>query len=281
MTPSRPPVPYFGGKISLAPQIAELLPAHGHYVEPYGGSLAVLLAKPPAPHETVNDLDRRLIAFWRVLRDRPQDLERVCALTPHARAEYEACDQPAEDELEAARRVFVQLTQGRGRMLRETGWRRYVATGGSRTGMPAYLNGYVGRIAAAAQRLAHVSIECAPALEMVERYGSTPDALLYVDPPYLGSARASDRSRYVHEMASEPEHRALAEALRRARAAVVVSGYPCDLYDELFAGWDRLSFAASTGHGGAVRNRTEVLWSNRPLGAQPTLDGLGTEVDWC
>lgn len=30
----KPPVPYFGGKTTLGPAIAALLPAHQHYVEP-------------------------------------------------------------------------------------------------------------------------------------------------------------------------------------------------------------------------------------------------------
>lgn len=88
----------------LAPQIAALLPAHGHYVEPYCGSLAVLLAKQPSAHETVNDIDRRLVTFWRVLRERPGELARACALTPHSRIEHSAAD-PTEDvdDLELAR----------------------------------------------------------------------------------------------------------------------------------------------------------------------------------
>src|SRR6266508_3832721 len=68
-----PPFAYYGGKTSLAERIADLLPAHRHYVEPFAGSLAVLLAKPPAPFETVNDLDQHLMTFWRVLRDRGDD----------------------------------------------------------------------------------------------------------------------------------------------------------------------------------------------------------------
>ena len=40
-----PPMPYYGGKQSIARKIVELLPEHEHYVEPFGGSLAVLLAK--------------------------------------------------------------------------------------------------------------------------------------------------------------------------------------------------------------------------------------------
>ena len=55
----KPPFTYFGGKLTLAERIAALLPPHQHYVEPFAGSLAVLLAKPPSPMETVNDLDGR------------------------------------------------------------------------------------------------------------------------------------------------------------------------------------------------------------------------------
>ncbi len=69
-----PPMAYFGGKTRLAARIVELLPPHEHYVEPFAGSLAVLLAKPLSRMETVNDLDGDIMTFWRVLRDRPEEL---------------------------------------------------------------------------------------------------------------------------------------------------------------------------------------------------------------
>ena len=269
----KPPVPYFGGKMTVGPAITALLPAHAHYVEPYCGSLAVLLAKKPSDHETVNDLDAKLMTFWRVLRERPADLARACALTPHARAAYEqAVPIDAEDDLELARQIFVKLTQGRSGRLMRTGWRHYVNPAGSGHGMPGHLAGYVDRMAPAAERLQSVSLECRPALDIVEKYGAEPDVLLYVDPPYLGSTRANDNA-YRHEMRSEADHRELADALRAARAAVVISGYPSPLYDlELYAGWDRHTFAAGTGQGDGWGNRTEVIWSNRPLGQQLVLD---------
>lgn len=92
---------------TAADRIVDALPPHRTYVEPFAGSLAVLLAKPPALIEVVNDLDRELVVFWRVLQQRPEELIRVCALTPHARAEYEASKvRPSGlDELELARRV--------------------------------------------------------------------------------------------------------------------------------------------------------------------------------
>lgn len=275
MTALRSPIPFYGGKLTLGPAIAALLPPHCHYVEPYCGALSVLLAKPPSDHETVNDLDSGIVTFWRMLRERPADLERVCALTPHSRAEYDRA-QPldADAELELARQVYVKLTQGRSGLLRRSGWRHYVDPAGSGASMPRYLTGYVERLAPAAERLQRVSLECRPALEIIEKYGAEPDVLLYVDPPYVGSTRANDNA-YRCEMRSDAEHRELAEALHAARAAVVLSGYPSELYDrELYAGWDRHTLAASTGQGGVWANRTEVLWSNRPLGVQATLFDL-------
>ncbi|BCJ64127.1 DNA adenine methylase [Polymorphospora rubra] len=275
----KPPFAYFGGKTNLAERIVTLLPAHKHYVEPYCGSLAVLLAKQPAKMETVNDLDHELITWWRILRDRPDDLARVCALTPHSRTEYVAArHRRLDDELEVARRVWVMLSQGRGLTLRpgKTGWKHYVFPFGSSLGMPGYLEAYVDRIAAAADRLSMVSLECLPALDLIRKYGKEPDVLLYVDPPYLGTTR-DHRNNYRHEMKSEADHRALAEVLLEARAAVVLSGYASDLYDrDLYAGWDRHTLSAFTGNSSGDRSRTEVLWSNRPLGTQSALFDLAT-----
>lgn len=279
------PISYFGGKGVLGPIIADLLPAHRHYVEPYCGSLAVLLAKAPSPMETVNDLDAALMTFWRVLRDRQADLERVCALTPHSRAEHAASyDLDGVDELEVARRVFVLLNQGRSGVRRRTGWRHYVKPNSSAS-MPSYLTGYLARIAPAAARLMDASLESMPALDLIAKYGTEPDVLLYVDPPYLGSTRSKSYDGYVCEMRAESDHRDLAEALNAASAAVVLSGYASDLYDrELYAGWDRHTMATGTGQGAdGWSNRVEVLWSNRPLGQQrslfddhdaPSLDGV-------
>jgi len=258
----KPPLAYYGAKVTLAERIVSLLPAHRHYVEPFAGSLAVLLAKAPTELETVNDIDGDLMTFWRVLRERPADLERMCVLTPHARAEHEASYEPSADDLERARRVWVRLTQGRAGTLRRTGWKFYTDPDGTSSSMPRYLAGYSARIQPAAARLARVSLECRPALDVIKAYGSEPQCLIFADPPYLGSTRAAG---YQHEMVTDGEHQDLAQALAKALAAVVVCGYPSPLYDELYAGWHRHEIATATGQSQEWTARTEVLWSNRPF----------------
>jgi DNA adenine methylase len=270
----KPPFAYYGGKTTMAKRIAHLLPEHRHYVEPFAGSLAVLLAKAPALFETVNDLDGHLMTFWRVLRDRPEDLTRVCALTPHSRAEHQAAyDFDVADELERARRVWVCLTQGRGNTLRKTGWRHFQDPGRrGPTSMPDYLASYTERMRHAAGRIANVSLENRDALDVITDYGRHDEVLIYADPPYLGSTRSS--RQYLVEMSHEDEHRALAEALSACKATVVLSGYHSPLYAELYDGWHVVEFTAYTGQGNHSQERndrrTEVLWSNRPV-ALPNL----------
>lgn len=264
------PVPYFGSKQRIADWIVSLLPDHEHYVEPFAGGLSVLLAKRPARMETVNDLDGELMTFWRVLRDRPAELLRACMLTPHGRAELAATWDPTTDELELARRIWSRLAQGRSGTLRNTGWRYYIDPAGSVTSMPGYLEAYVLRLAAAAERLHGVSLESLPALELIARYGARDDVLLYVDPPYLGSTRGWGNN-YRVEMKTEAQHRELAAALADCKASVVLSGYDSPLYAELYEGWHRYEQASMTGNAKTAKARTEVLWANRPLGVQAGL----------
>lgn len=70
------PFPWFGGKSKAAPVIWEALGDVEHFVEPFAGSLAVLLNRPhlanrPYFSETVNDLDGLLVNAWRAIQLRP------------------------------------------------------------------------------------------------------------------------------------------------------------------------------------------------------------------
>lgn len=265
----KPPFAYFGGKTILAERIAAAFPPHGHYVEPFAGSLAVLLAKQRSRMETVNDLDNDLMTFWRVLREQPDDLIRACSLTPHSRSEYAASFDraPGLSDLERARRTWINLAQGRTGTLASTGWRvkktliRNGTGGGPDMSLPDRLANQIDRMAAVADRLSKVTLECRPALELIATYGAHEDVLLYVDPPYLVSTRAG--ANYRHEMATEREHRELAGTLTACRAAVILSGYHSPLYADLYRSWHVTGMASSTTQGGAAKATTEVLWSNR------------------
>jgi hypothetical protein len=70
------PWPWFGGKADAAPLVWEALGDCEHYVEPFAGSLAVLLRRPHPCNrtyysETVNDLDGLLVNAWRSIAYSP------------------------------------------------------------------------------------------------------------------------------------------------------------------------------------------------------------------
>lgn len=68
MKPLRAPFPWFGGKSRAAELIWTRFGDVPNFVEPFAGSLAVLLNRPtPAGIETVNDLDCYVANFWRAL----------------------------------------------------------------------------------------------------------------------------------------------------------------------------------------------------------------------
>ncbi len=74
----RAPFPYFGGKSGIASLVWSAFgPRIKHYIEPFMGSLAVLLAAPYKPRlEVVNDKSFYLANFWRAVRYQPDEVAR-------------------------------------------------------------------------------------------------------------------------------------------------------------------------------------------------------------
>jgi len=71
----RAPFPWFGGKSRAASLVWDHFGDVAHYAEPFAGSLAVLLRRPPTHRrrlETVNDLDCHICNFWRSVQADPE-----------------------------------------------------------------------------------------------------------------------------------------------------------------------------------------------------------------
>lgn len=255
---ARPIVRYHGGKWRLAPWIISHFPTHRVYVEPFGGGGSVLLRKPRSYAEVYNDLDGDIVNLFRVARDDGERLALACELTPFGRAEFEESYLPADDPLERARRAIFRSFAGFGSAA-ATGQSSGFRANSRRSGTsPAHdwMN-YPDCLRQVIQRLRGVVIENRDATECMQRH-DTPETLHYIDPPYVHSTR-SFRSRshcYRHEMTDE-QHEALASALRGLVGMVIVSGYRCDLYDGLYASWQRIDRAA---HADGARPRVESLW---------------------
>ena len=256
--PTRPVLRYHGGKWKLAPWVLAHFPAHKVYVEPYGGAASVLLRKQRVPTEVWNDLDGELVHLFSVLRDSASAelLSRACALTPFARAEFDLSYQSADDAVERARRFIVRSFFGHASKAciseTKTGFRSKRAGQQS----PAVdWTSYPVSLREVATRMLGVVIEQRSALDIICSY-DTSEALIYVDPPYVQSLRNMNQGAYRHEM-TDDDHRELANALKDIKGMAVVSGYRCDLYDELYSGWWRVDRRA---YADRASPRTESLW---------------------
>lgn len=103
------------------------------------------------------------------------------------------------------------------------------------------------------------------ALEYLASYPWTGAEFVYCDPPYLIEVRSSKRNIYRHEFSSPEQHGHLLSLLKTIPAAVMISGYPSTLYEQMLPDWSTLTFCAVTRAGSVA---TERLWMNYP---PPTL----------
>ena len=81
---TKAPFPWFGGKSRAADVVWSLLGDVPHYVEPFAGSLAVLLNRPHEANrsyfsETVNDLDGFVCNAWRAIQWYPEEVARAAS----------------------------------------------------------------------------------------------------------------------------------------------------------------------------------------------------------
>lgn len=249
---TNPVLKYYGSKFRLAKWIIEHFPKHEHYVEPFGGGGSVLFQKPPSRLETYNDLDGEVVNFFRVARDRVEDLVRSIKLTPWSREEFETCLQKATEPLERARRLYYRLKMSLhgGTLAIPSNFKRHKAKGSPAESVRPQA------IYDAAKRLSGVQIENRDAIQLIEEM-DLPSTLFYLDPPYVTETR-TDKKRYAHEL-TDAGHRAIAAVVDKVKGLVVISGYACDLYRELFEdrGWRRVD--KETCANGGVK-RTESLW---------------------
>lgn len=263
-TPTRPALRYYGGKWKLAPWIISYMPAHRIYTEVFGGAASVLMQKPRVYAEVLNDLDGEIVNLFRVLRSPVQasELRRLVELTPYARDEFELSYEPDADPIEQARRTLFRSFAGFGSGAasgHQTGFRNNTSRSGT-TPAEDWRN-FPAAIEAFTDRLRGVVIECRPATDVLLA-NDYENALHYIDPPYPFDVRNHNghyRGIYRVEMGHEAEHRELAAVLHSLSGYVMVSGYECDLYDDLYGDWEKVT---KDTHADGAGERTEALWLN-------------------
>jgi DNA adenine methylase len=255
----RPALKTHGGKAYLAKRIAELLPGHRTYLEPFAGGLSVLLNKRRSPIEIAGDLDSELIRFYVTLRDQPGELCRRLRSIPYTLESFQWAREPSEDPdpIESAARFMVKNRLSRGGLGRDFAWSERL-----RGGQPGDVNGWqtiLVELPKIAARLRGVELHCADALDLIRKFDG-PHTLDYLDPTYPAATRTA-KNAYTHEMSDEA-HARLLDVIVNVRGMVVLSGYRNPLYDSALHSWERHEFEMpnNSGQTKVKTRRVEVVW---------------------
>jgi DNA adenine methylase len=288
MTALIQPLKWHGGKGYLADDIVGLFRPHLHYVEPYAGGLATLLARDPLSpslqargpdgklckgvSEVANDAHRGLMDFWRVLADPDlfADFRRRMEATPFSEEIYErVCAYerqhgrwgPEDKPVLGACAFFVACRFSlSGRMRGFTGVTKTRTRRGMNNEVSAWLSVVEG-LPAVHERLLRVLFLCRPALEVIAAHDQ-PTTLQYLDPTYIPATRVTPKV-YKHEMTYQ-DHMDLLDLITSCKGSILISGYPHAEYERRLSGWQRHEFSIPNHASGSRRKRTmqEVVWKN-------------------
>lgn len=222
----RAPFGYPGGKSRLSKRINEILPYRGSYIEPFGGSGAVLLGRRPSKLDVYNDRYGGVVAFYRCLKSdtKYQDLAALLQLSIHSREEWVFCKETWEhdalNDVERAYRWIYMHAYSFGQLARNFG--RTTAGSGCLSGK---LRERANEFHALHQRLKRVQIENQDWHQCCTDY-EHPEAVFYCDPPYLECAPGIYTGGFTHA-----DHIRLIEWAFSTPAYVAISSYPNKLYD--------------------------------------------------
>jgi len=225
----KPLFAYPGGKSKSAEKIVDILPHSSVYVEPFGGSAAVLLCKAPCKLDVYNDRWSGVVDFYRCIRS-PELCDKLCAwleLTVHSREDFCFCRETwknTADIVERAGRWYYMVQYSFGSLGRNFG---RSTTSKARL---ASIRDRLPLFAPIHERFKYVQIENQDWEQCCYDYDSE-DTVFYLDPPYLGT----DSGIYGHKMPIDA-HRHLLDVVFRLKGFVALSGYDNSLYNN--RDWD-------------------------------------------
>ena len=232
------------------------------YVEPYGGMVNILLARPRSRVEIICDTNGLVTDWWLSVVE-PEDrrvLEQRFALTP---ARVEGVLREAlliGEDLTAPRvkRAWALAVVSRCSFMAADGDRTDLAVSFAQT--PSGFDSI--ELDRLADRMRDVQVISGDGVELMQKLVERDDTLVYCDPPYTGAAEP------LYGQHSDFRRAEMLDAMLAMRGRCAVSGTPEDWPELEKAGWDlrRMPITSKPGHGSS-RTRVEALWRN-PLLAE-------------
>src|SRR5947209_5898944 len=258
------PIKWVGGKSRLRNRIIPLLPAHTCYVEPFAGAAWVLFGKRPSAVEVLNDREQELVNFFRVVKEKPEELITSFEWELVSRAEFErlaGLDAAQLTDVQRAHRFYYLIMAGWGGELHYPRFQTSITDGGHGNRLFGALKTLRQRLEPIHKRLSTVIIENLDWQECIVRY-DRPGTVMYIDPPYPGNG-----CNYSHNMRDWDAHQLLAERLSRTQCQWILSSYDKSEIRDLFAHYNFTPIQSSSGmnteKNGSTRDlNIEILITN-------------------
>src|SRR5574341_352698 len=216
------PFKWVGGKSRLRKQIISLLPKHTCYIELFSGAAWVLFGKPPSSVEVLNDIDQELITFFRVVKEKPEELIASFEWELVSRAEFQrlaSLDPTQLTDIQRAHRFYYLIMAGWGGELKYPRFQTSISDGGHGNRLIGALETLKERITPVHQRLKTVIIENLRWQNCLDRY-DRPTTIMYIDPPYPDNG-----ANYAYNMRDWKEHQELADRLHKTECKWILSSY--------------------------------------------------------
>lgn len=263
-TPARPLIKWIGSKWRLSRLVLENIPPHLVYIEPFGGSAAVLFRKPRAPIELYNDANQELCNVFEVVQDRKTSAElcRMLKYTPYSRAAViNAAKYQGDDKIKRAY-CFLVLSHFSFNIAHAVFDKKPSFNMGIfGKGEPQTWANFRRHIPIIRQRLEGVTIENTNGLDIVEKYAQNKDALFFIDPPYYEATKERGVSYGVEF--TKDDHKKLLDIVSQARARVMITTYDNEMYKKALQGWNVANYKNNSRHSSAKnKNRLELLYMN-------------------
>lgn len=232
------------------------------YIEPFAGMLGILLSRPPAKTEIVNDANGDLVNWWLSIRDFPKEMAHKIALTPWSRTVFESSidlirsDKGLPIDRALAFHVLIKQSINKACNTSKGAWSVSYGDGKSIVTNNAIWPDHAFEMLAT--RLRRVQIECRDGLDILERVARKEESLTYLDPPYRDAATMV----YGKKFSAIDKNRAL-EILRQCKGKIAISGYGDDWDETGFIRHEKetITRSASTQSTKGL-SRCEVLWIN-------------------
>jgi DNA adenine methylase len=265
------PFKWVGGKSRLRKKIISLFPEHTCYVELFAGAAWVLFGKAPSNVEVLNDIDQDIVTFFRVVKEKPQELIASFKWELVSRTEFNRLasqDVSTLTDIERAHRFYYLIMASWGGEFHYPRFQTSINDGGHGNRLFGGLQTLEQRITPVYERLRTVIIENLDWQTCFDRY-NRPGALIYVDPPY-----PENGCNYVYNMRERSDHELLAAKLREAQCNWIVSSYDTEFIRTLFADYTIISLESMSGmmaeKGGNTRvtNKEVVILNYTPPAVQ-------------